>query len=178
MGRKYVDISGKTYGKMKVIRITDNKNNSRQFLWELQCECGELCFATSSDLNRGRTHFCKPCRDKLAKLSPVKSLYGSYKRNATKLGRSFELSLEEFQNIISQDCHYCGSPPNQFYKKKEAKEGMWYNGIDRKDNNMGYVTDNVFPCCKFCNWAKKDCPVDEFIEWLNGVVDRGLKNRS
>ena len=41
-----------------------------------------------------------------------------------------------------------------------------YNGIDRKDNALGYVEGNVVSCCKFCQYAKRDLPYEEFVAHL------------
>jgi hypothetical protein len=34
------------------------------------------------------------------------------------------------------------------------------------DNTCGYTSDNVVPCCKTCNMAKRDMTVQEFTSWL------------
>ena len=39
------------------------------------------------------------------------------------------------------------------------------------DSSIGYVFDNCVPCCKFCNMAKKQYPVEEFENWLKFVVN-------
>ena len=46
-----------------------------------------------------------------------------------------------------------------------------FNGIDRKDNNRGYCTDNVVPCCKACNRAKMSTPYDKFMLYLNRIAN-------
>jgi len=40
------------------------------------------------------------------------------------------------------------------------------NGIDRVDNSCGYVTNNIEPCCRTCNFMKKDLNYDIFINKL------------
>lgn len=46
-----------------------------------------------------------------------------------------------------------------------------YNGIDRVDNNKGYTITNSVPCCKDCNFAKRDMTHDEFIAWVTRVFN-------
>ena len=51
------------------------------------------------------------------------------------------------------------------------------NGLDRKDNSLGYTIYNVLPCCSFCNQAKMDANYEDFINWANKVAKnnpRGL----
>lgn len=176
MGRPSIDITGKKFGNLNVISKTDKRTDKGQVLWELKCDCGETCFASSSDLNRGRRNFCESCNDRLSKLSPFKSLYGNYKRNAEKRGYSFELTLEQFVSIVLEECVYCGEPPNQWFKKEGAKEGVMYNGIDRFDNSIGYNVENAKSCCKFCNLAKNTFPSEDLISWLDRVAKRRNNN--
>lgn len=56
----------------------------------------------------------------------------------------FELTKEQFYNLISQPCYYCGD------KEKE------FNGIDRIDSQKGYIIDNCVTCCEYCNKMKLD----------------------
>lgn len=79
--------------------------------------------------------------------------YHKYKSTAPKRKHEFKLSLQKFEQIISQPCYYCG----------EKLEGQ-YNGIDREDNKLGYVEGNCLPCCKFCNRAKHDNSKEYFIK--------------
>jgi len=58
----------------------------------------------------------------------------------------------------------------QWLKKKQAKKGITYNGIDRRDSSIGYELSNCYPCCKFCNYAKMSFPLQEFEQWMNRLV--------
>mgnify|MGYP001139949712 CR=1 FL=1 len=175
MGRPIIDITGQVFDTLTVIKKTNNYSKSGQILWELLCKCGEICYATSSDLKRNRRNFCKKCRDQVADLSPYKSLYGNYKRHANRRGYTFELGIDQFINIVQSNCNYCGEEPNQWYKKEGSRKGIFYNGIDRQDNTLGYTLENAKPCCKFCNLAKKTFPAEELVAWLNRVALRKNK---
>jgi hypothetical protein len=75
----------------------------------------------------------------------IKYKYGYYKREAFNKGRCYELTFIESKKMFVSDCHYCGSM---------AFEGIALNGIDRKNNNIGYTKDNCVPCCTMCNMMK------------------------
>ena len=170
MGRTINDNTGRIFANLEVIKKTDLRNSIWEVLLECKClVCGDTAHSTSSDLRRGRRGYCKTCRDKIAKESPLKCLYGNYKRQAEKRGYIFELTIERFEELIKMDCHYCKSEPMQVFKKKNAREGIVYNGIDRKDNDIGYTVENAVPCCKFCNLAKNTFPLEEFLAWLERV---------
>lgn len=167
-----LDISGEVFDDLTVLRATEERNSRSQVMWELLCKCGNTCTASATDLKRGRRGFCKPCRDEKSKLSPYKSLYGNYKRLAEQRGYDFKISLEDFISLTKGDCFYCGEPPMQWYKKKGAVYGIHYNGVDRYENSIGYLKENVRTCCKFCNSAKWDTSASDLTDWLDRVVER------
>jgi hypothetical protein len=124
-------------------------------------KCGKSeGFATG--LNGKQTRYCDECYSKLRiveckRSRPVskqipETYYEDYKRDATKKGRSFELTLETFCRIIAMPCKYCNV-------LKETE----YNGIDRVDNTKNYTEDNCVAACKMCNRLKSDHTVQEFI---------------
>jgi deferrochelatase/peroxidase EfeB len=47
------------------------------------------------------------------------------------------------------------------------------NGLDRVDNNRGYVFSNVVSCCFKCNQMKGKLSVQEFLNHIIKVVDHG-----
>lgn len=102
-------------------------------------------------------------------MSPIKAIYGDYKRNAGKRGLAWELSLDEFIELIERDCHYCGARPCNFWRKPGARNSLFYNGVDRRDNSLGYLPSNCVTCCKFCNFAKGGFPLEEFLDWISFV---------
>lgn len=95
-------------------------------------------------------------------------IYAEYRNQAKKRGYAFELSIEKFVELTSQDCHYCGAEPQpRPLCQTERYNGAYVlNGLDRIDNTQGYTTDNVLTCCRQCNWAKGTASYDDFIAWL------------
>lgn len=71
----------------------------------------------------------------------------------------FWLSEEEFLKMKEQNCYYC--------KKENSKTHQ--NGIDIKDNNIGYSIDNVVTCCRECNQMKSNLSDTFFIEHCKSV---------
>jgi len=47
-----------------------------------------------------------------------------------------------------------------------------YNGIDRVDNAIGYLTDNCVACCKVCNRAKLQMSKNEFFDHIKKIYER------
>jgi len=96
-------------------------------------------------------------------------LYGSYKWSAKTKNKEFKLTKEEFRSIISRDCHYCGEKPSLETHYKQYNGNIIYNGIDRKNNDLGYTLENSLPCCTICNYLKKDRNYLDFISHINKI---------
>ncbi len=91
------------------------------------------------------------------------TFYNVYKNVCgKKRGLIFELSFEEFFSISQRKCFYCGIEPNKLFKKGSSK-GFFYNGLDRINNDMGYIKDNIVTCCSICNESKMNLDQKIFI---------------
>lgn len=82
-----------------------------------------------------------------------------YKIRAQKKNLEFQLTKEEFNNLLKQDCYICGV--------KSEDNSI---GIDRIDNDKGYTLDNCRPCCSICNYMKRDEPLDVFLEQVKKIA--------
>ena len=90
--------------------------------------------------------------------------YSTYKSNATKRGRAFDLTMEQFDSITSKPCHYCG--------EYDVYEDMAFTGVDRIDSSKGYSFDNCVPCCRMCNSMKSDLNLDIFLKKINKIYNK------
>ncbi|KAI9190622.1 uncharacterized protein BJ171DRAFT_78300 [Polychytrium aggregatum] len=97
--------------------------------------------------------------------------FAAYKARAEKKGLTFELQEHEFKALCQGKCAYCGKTSSHGHR----------NGVDRKDNEQGYVRGNVLTCCGDCNYLKCDLTMQEFFDQLNAVnklrLERGIDRR-
>jgi hypothetical protein len=165
----FINLTGQRFGKLETIsRAPNYKNKTR---WNCICDCGEKTTVFSLNLKKGNTKSCGCLnthhRFLDATLTAKHSLYYRYKKVCAKnRNYSFSLNFAEFIALTEQNCHYCGKKPNQFCKRKYDRKIFFYNGLDRLNNDRGYDSDNVVPCCKNCNRAKLGRSKKEFIIWL------------
>lgn len=184
---KFIEIPLNTkFGKWTVISNAGRKGHSH--MWLCQCDCGKLCEVNGYTLRNKRSIRCQSCklRDILntpeAKIKREKRLadrnkngeaainqvFSGYKHSAIKRNRVFELTKEQFVAICISNCHYCNRPPHMTnYSINKTHTAFVRNGIDRKDNNLGYTLKNSLPCCSVCNKAKLNMSYDEFIAWIH-----------
>ena len=102
--------------------------------------------------------------------SAEKSIYRVYVNNSTRNNVKFELTIEDFGNLIFKNCHYCDSEPEKLTRNKGIKKK--YNGIDKKYPKLGYVLSNCVPCCWECNRIKSDIPYDKFLDKINKIYNK------
>lgn len=87
--------------------------------------------------------------------------YSVCKRVANKKNLEFNLTIEQFDEITSQVCCYCG----------EYSENKNFCGIDRVDNNEGYTIKNCVPCCQLCNQMKSTLNLEIFLERIKKIFE-------
>lgn len=80
----------------------------------------------------------------------LKGRYRDYKKGAVKRGLEFSLTLDDFEKMWDSYCYYC----------KDKIDGI---GIDRVDNNIGYIKENIVSCCPTCNVMKLTLRQKDFI---------------
>ena len=171
------DLTGLRFGKLTVVRRTPKpeiyKNGS--IYWLCKCDCGSLREVRGGALTRtkGSMTTCKKCWYLPDGTVSHNQLFLLYKHQAKRRNMLFELAYEDFKTLVSGNCFYCGSEPKQIHRPNTYRE-LKYNGIDRVDNNKGYIKDNCVPCCKTCNSAKLCMSQQEFFNWIKRVYEKML----
>ena len=155
--------------------------------YETRCVCGNIGFVSSSTLKSGKSKSCG-CKQKEFLSNDIIDtnykglrgrIYKNYKNAAKKRNYEFNLSLEEFSNLIEQNCFYCDSKPNMTYSygnkyKNNAVDysNFKYNGVDRINNSIGYIISNCVPCCKICNNSKSTLSETEWLNWIKVIYEK------
>lgn len=184
-----IDITGKKFGRLLVISRTvdprENPSKHRDSWWFCLCDCGVYCTVRGESIRKGDTRSCgclaaeivrRTGRKRIAhKSGAFWILYRRYKSHAAEDNREFTLTEKEFREFTSSICHYCGSPPRKKITGKWSSSIYEYNGIDRKDNSIGYIRDNCVSCCYICNKAKHTSSYEEYLQWIGDLVDYRIK---
>lgn len=165
--KKYI---GKDIGCIHIDDIDLSKVSKNRIYFFCTCtKCGsKLHLRTDGIFNKSRHECCIKCigkwrtanfaemyKDKLPKEIRVK--YQHLRKAAIDRGISFDLTLEEANEILCKKCHYCG------------KERCL--GIDRVDNSKGYSIENCVPCCGCCNKMKMDLELSFFLDQIEKIYN-------
>lgn len=177
-----IDHTGKRYGRLTVLGpagIFAGSKGRRYMKWKCRCACGNETDVFSFCLTSGNTQSCgclqleRASENRLADgEGPLNRLLRNYRRGAVLRGVAFDLTKEEFRELVTQPCRYCGQEPvvRNYSKSSRVRILFASNGIDRVDNRLGYTVKNCVPCCPTCNAAKADRTVEEFLAWAERLA--------
>ncbi len=185
-GEDYSELTGKRFGYLLVLEKTDQRSNNGGVIWKCRCICDKIFLAKSRRLISGATKSCGCQRDKLriSKISLLtdeqrahNNLYNKYKTGARSRNILFDLPQEKFISLIQLNCFYCGCKPYKALVIKRISNTIIFNfnGIDRLDPNVGYLVENLVPCCWDCNRAKSNLPFDKFKNWIDRLIEFNQK---
>ena len=148
---RYNNLEGLTFNKWTVLKLHERKNiekdGYRRLIWECRCECSRIGYVQSSNLTQNLSKSCGLCGEsKELAYRLFKKLEHSRGNRKLELDSSIDglylISLFESQN---GKCAISGV---------EISLSTGWNikctaSIDRRDNNKGYIKDNI-------QWVHKD----------------------
>jgi hypothetical protein len=153
--------------------------------WICLCKCGgEKRFWKPSMIGRQKTCGCgmDDAGFTAKQRRSMTSRMNGYKAGAKKRKLEWGLSYFEFARVASGKCFYCNAEPKIWdcvsgapsvrkdcpnINPEEYK--IKFNGVDRLNSDIGYVSDNVVSCCVKCNRAKSDLTIEEFRNLIERI---------
>lgn len=177
-GNDFSNLLEMRFGFLIVKEKTEQRYNNGSIIWKCECICKNIINVSSKHLISGSTKSCGCKRIELKiktqgllneEQCAIRRILYAYKNSAKNRNLSFELTVEQFINLINKNCHYCGSLPDKTIVIKRTFDTViyYYNGIDRKNSKLGYMIENCVPCCWICNRAKLNMEYKDFIKWIN-----------
>lgn len=190
------DYLGRVFGGSTVTKLLGS-NQHQKLLWEIACGCGSTFTTDTARLekrvDKGQL-VCPKCRyqqrieqgRKLGKKYGPKdderyfweNRYAVFTSNARKRGIDCDVTLDQFKRISSQDCTYCGVPPQ--YREQKRDNGRKVEGfagsIDRKNSAKSYTWTNIVPACDLCNRMKSDDSAATFLDRIEHIGRAHLDN--
>jgi hypothetical protein len=165
---RFIDLSGKRYGNLTVIKRKDDcysKSKIKLVMYDCICDCGKETIVQGIELTRGGAISCG-CSTKMVTNDEIMChYYNDYKHSARKRDLEFEPSFDQFQNLVLKNCYYCG----MMNKARHIRSHIvnWV-GLDRVDNEKGYLVSNIVPCCSQCNLFKGRF---DSMDFINKAID-------
>jgi hypothetical protein len=146
------DIAGKRFGRLLVIKKLNDKGRGR---FSCLCDCGNFTDVARNNLVTGNVISCGCALKGCNRKRPYEWLYNQLMSVA--LREECDITYDCFVEFTKETkCHYCDGPIVwQEYAHNREKNTRAYN-LDRKNNDKGYLRENVVVCCPSCNWTKGD----------------------
>lgn len=150
-------------------------NKYKCSMYEVSCRCGKIFIAEGNDILSEKIRSCgcgviRAIENRANyQESIINNLFRDYFHKAKLRGYVFELNIQKFTELIKDKCQYCGIESSNIKTTKNTLKGnitLSYNGIDRKNNDLGYTTDNCVTACRICNQAKHQMTEEYFKIWL------------
>lgn len=175
----YQDFENKVWNEVFILNcINPRETNNKKIIFNVMCNCGSLREVNFYHIIHRIKLTCKKCGWKRVGIKRKKkdagfnAVYLHYQKSAEKRGLTFQLNKDEVRNLTSLNCHYCNRKPHMYiFKDGRNRTQYIYNGIDRIDSSKGYFTENCLPCCKFCNIAKNNMSIEEFMQLIKDCYE-------
>lgn len=182
---------GDVFGWLTIVKRLGPSPSTTGCIWLCRCICGTEKPVDSANLNRGvkscgcfkKSEEYRQSKKRLRKYltqedAAFHSLLQYYQYSATKRGLLFELPEDIFRQLVNSDCEYCGAEPSGNWKLKsggktaDVRHTYKFNGVDRKQNDIGYTVLNSVSCCWTCNKMKTDQDSESFIVHVTKIARR------
>ena len=170
---------GDSFGRLTVIKLFRQES---RLVAEAECQCGRTIITRAYHLVTNRSTSCGCTRAALtASVNAIKrrkaygwasmiNLFNTYRSTARRKNVEFSLTRDLFSVLTKQRCRYCGKEPNNVHQPERCYGEYVYNGLDRKNNELGYTPENAVPACYTCNRAKGTLSEEEFLAWIFSVT--------
>lgn len=189
MSHNSVNITGKTFGRLKVLRRVEspvvelNPRNKKSY-WECECICGTikiLCYNSVAKKDRNPSCGCKRYITGKENFGwkGYEEISGEYwyrivERSATR-GNEY-LSIEDAWEIFTNQNRKCALSKVEIhfgkgpFVKKGRRSELQTASLDRIDSSIGYIKSNVQWVHKTVNLMKNALTQDEFITWCTLIA--------
>ena len=169
-----IDEVGNRHGQLVVLQRV-GVNSCGDATWLCQCDCGNTTITSGHRLRKGDTRSCGCIKRLPLGEGAFNNLFWKTRQTALRRGRNWHLTKDEFRQLTSQSCYYCGSPPSkEYYPSGDYNGSYQWNGIDRLDNDKDYTIDNVVTCCWRCNRMKLNQSVNDFLQHISRIYAHAI----
>ena len=178
---------GRKFGRLLVLAFIGKRRygtSKPQQIYNCRCDCGGQIEVPRSSLTSALTQSCGCLaregtvarnKERSNPDSAFRNLLHRYKKTAASKGLIFSLTDEEFRTLTSSPCAYTGRLPSRVVYNKSASSRYVYNGIDRVENDKGYIVGNCVACCYEANSAKSTLTYEQFLSLCRDVVAHSRK---
>jgi hypothetical protein len=188
---KIVDLTGKKFARLKVIKLTNQSRNGTK-IWECLCDCGETCYVSTKHLNRSyypqKSCGClkKENDSKVGKDSPyfkgyegisqgwyhshiLRSCKGYDGKGNRRAPLDIDIDIEYLWELFQEQNGKCKLSGFDIVLPKSGKD-ISTASVDRIDSSKGYIKGNIQWVHQHINKMKNTFEQSYFIEMCKLVA--------
>ena len=146
---------------LSVVSKAGHDRNGRS-LWLCRCSCGNEKVVLGKLLRKGSARSCG-CSTKRKSFWPkyeYAMMFNSYRSRAKAKKMAFTLGREQFLQLLSSPCRYCGSRIDV--------------GVGRRNSKEGYTMENSVSACRICNYGKNTGTEEDFLAYIDRIRKLGI----
>lgn len=157
MAKTIEDMTGKSFGRLLVKRLHEERVKGGGTIWVCQCDCGNLVNVRRSNLVSGQTQSCGCRKNELSaqRLREQKTSHGmtgtpEYNTWAGMIQRCHNPNHDAFERYGANGITVCDrwrSSFDNFYADMGPRPSSDHT-LDRENNNLGYSPGN----CRWVVW--------------------------
>lgn len=178
--RRFKDITGLKFNRLKAIAPIHSENSSRVVFWKCQCDCGRFVEVSGVSLRQGTCGSCG-CYSKDSKSPRIgkmsKFYWSSVCRGAEKRGIKIEITPEFASQLYEAQEGRCALTdlPIVLCNSQESPRTENAASLDRIDNSRGYFEDNVRWVHKKVNLLKGTLSDKELLFFCKKILENKKK---
>lgn len=189
------ELIGRRFGSLVIVEFLEEysvgkKQKRYNHKYLCKCDCGDETVRDRISLlnsrRKGYHNRCLACMKRDLKENPrgvkydndmdrnIGVVYSNYRSKCKSKGLQFDMTQQEFSEMVQSNCFYCNLPPSNLREAASKRQGFsakHLSGIDRIDNSGGYTKGNVRPCCEDCNKAKRDLTEGDFLDMIRNIYE-------
>lgn len=176
---------GQIFGMLTIVSRAEDSYGGSHRWWRADCSCGTKNYLVSAGHLRKKKAGARSCgclrgswqHQQMLKVT-VKDrlvrLIRGYRQGAEARGYSWSISEEKAIELFRGPCAFCGELYSRVLGGGTPSE-ILVNGIDRWNNDKGYVPDNCVSCCSPCNRAKGKRSGGEYLAHVKKTYEHCRK---
>lgn len=180
-GNRRLSLSGKRFGKLKVVKLQRVSKKPGCTFWLAVCKCGESTVVRGSALTSGSVKSCGCTARRTGKQNHVwkgfglisGSMWNKITDSASARNIPVEVPIDYCWRLFVRQkgiCALSGLPIKIAASTEEHFNGMTTASLDRKDSSKGYIRGNLQWTHKMVNRMKWGLTVNQFIGFCKSVT--------
>lgn len=167
--RSVIDLTGKKFGKLTVIKFNNFNKDAMNSYWLCKCDCGGTKIAKAKMLRYGD---CKSCGC-LKPASNFRKYFNMIKRGAETRNLEFTITQEQMFDLYYKQNKKCAFSGEDIFISDILNTERTAS-LDRIDSKKGYLINNIQWVHRDINQIKWELSKDRLLYWAENIYKNNI----